>query len=370
VENLKSKPLESSGAEQQKYFKNYFKRHVAAVLLSLLASFGVPQKGLEAREQQTATSADRERGTVEAERRQALEDFKKLVDQEKIEEKIAEIVKVFGLAASDLLITRRAYGDVKNMVELYAKKDNPSSFTHPDGPQFLTLGNIVANAYKERWQYHKQPERPVAFNNIDSVPGLSIAELEIFINTTYPKGYVSSSILSIEFTGKSDIRSNENAEVLGQVESFGLGTILRSKTDGDFRLPVKVNMPQAGINKAEFLDVLEHEISHGFDPENNSVLNSAERVSMLLEIYSRSIAPDRFISPYVESITLNELAIYFKNTSTAQSEGAQKQYLAYIRTNEYWAEIHKAYFQKPVELEKTNPADYALVKKWVEATRK
>jgi hypothetical protein len=348
---------------KENFLKQYFNRHIAAIALSLLA-VSVPEKPVEAMQAKSPAIEQVDSVALIKERRQALEDFMTLVDKNNLQKILDDQVGRFGLAAGGLFINRQVATDLRSMYSLYANKDKDDSFVNPKGTQFVTLGGILADAYNTRWQSHEAAIRPMQLKNIEAVPGLTADGLQKILEVIYPKNYLESCVASIEFINKSDIREKQNAEVLGSVQPFGLSTLFGSK-DGDLRARIEINLPSKGISVEAFLDVLVHEIGHAFDPDSNSALNSAQRILMLNDIYNRSIAPDRYMSSYVEGITLSELEIYFKDANVLDPK-AQKQYLDYIRATEYWAEIHKAYFDGSAQFEKKHPEDYKIVKKWVD----
>jgi hypothetical protein len=365
MESLKTNLIEKDKGRE--LFKRFFNRHVVAALLSL-ASFQAIEKPAEAQETKVPGIEQTDSKALEKSRRQALEDFKLLVDKGNIDQIISKQMERFGMAAGSFFINRRVALDVRQMKDLYAKKDDSNMFVAKEGIQFATAGSLVESAYRERWVRQRAEQRQTQLKNIENIPGLSAEELRDFLKKYYPSNYIESCIASIEFVNQSDVRKEENVEVLGQVQAFGISTMFGSK-DGDLRAPIRVNLPAGGITKEFFYDVLKHEISHAFDPLNNSVLTSGERVQMLEDIYLRSISSDRYISEYVESITIKEIGVYLSGRSITNPT-EQNQYLAFIKTTEYWAEIHKAYFENKEQFQKEHPADYAVVHKWVEAMSK
>jgi hypothetical protein len=368
MESLKPNPIEKKVSPREQFFAKFFSKHVAAALISLI-SFQASAKPIEAEQAKAIKIEQVNPVALEKDRRQALEDFKKLVDQDKIDELIFAQIERFGPAVGPFFNNRRIFSDVRNMGSLYLDKKEPGIFVDPKGIQFATMGSIVADAYKTRWQEHKESAvRPVKFKNIEAISGLTAKNVEEMLNVIYPKNYLEKCISEIEFVNTVDVREDQQVEILGQVESFGLSTFLNSK-DGDLRASIKINQTIQGINRETFLDTLVHEIGHAFDPTNSSILASGERVLMEEDIYQRSVAPDRYKSRYVEGINIGHLSIFFKNANIVDPK-EQAQYLAYVKANEYWAEIHRAFFDGPAQLQKSNPKDYDVVKKWVDRAMK
>ena len=122
------------------------------------------------------------------------------------------------------------------------------------------------------------------------------------------------------------------------------------------------------MGKDSFLAIVTHEIGHSGSWASNLYLTSAERIDMLSEVYGRSIARDRYTSPYLKSITPDTLHNYFKDKIEGDKEKAQ--YLRYVQANEYWAEIHQAYSLDKTGFKQKYPEDYRLVNKWIKKTMK
>jgi hypothetical protein len=362
MESWKTNPIEKGASPREQVFAKFFSKHVAAALISLI-SFQAAEKPAEAQQVKPTKIEQGNPAAIEKDRRKALEDFKALVDKNKIDEIFSAQEERFGFAVVALSINREVGTDLGNMQDLYKRKEDKDLFVSPEGPQFTTLGSVVASAYKDRWLPHKQVARPMQFENMEAIPGLNAKGVEEMLNVIYPKNYLAKCVSKIQFVNQTDVREDQQAEILGYVQSFGLSNLGK---DADLRSVIKINLTTRGITRETFLDTLVHEAGHTFDPINNSILTSTERVLMLEDIYQRSIAPDRYMSRYVEGITIEKLGIYFKDSKTIDP----KQYLAFIKATEYWAEIHRAYFDGPEQFKKTNPKDYAVVKKWIDATMK
>ncbi|HTE48906.1 MAG TPA: hypothetical protein VK675_03310 [Candidatus Paceibacterota bacterium] len=362
----KQNSLEHKTGGHKEFMKRFFNRHLAIVLYALLA--GVSQKELQAQKvgkEVETVAVEASQDSVELERKNAFKKLKGIVEKEKITEKVKKQQEIFGPAVDGFLSIHWINNDLKFLARLEEaeKRAEENIFVNKNVPIAMTTGSIVADAYKKRWEHNKLVNKPLSFKNIDAVPGLSLRDFQAFLDNTYPKNYVTASISEIEFVGQTDIRNEGKTEMLGQVEPFGINMLLNSKL-GDLRgVPLKINLPTTGIDKESFIDVFQHEVGHPNDWNNSRVLTSAERVSMLDEVYSRSISKDRYISEYVEGITLDQLYSIFK--LKVEDNKVRRQYLAYVRVSEYWAEIQKAYFKNQNKFKKENPADYAVVKKWI-----
>jgi hypothetical protein len=370
MEGIKSKTnsTESKKNERKEFLKKFFNRHLVFALYALLAV--VPLKEIQAqdtRRKVETVTVRASQDSLELDRKNAFKNFYALVETEGIKEKVTKLKEIFGPAISGFLSLHWIDTDLNSLARLKdeEKQTNENIFVEKNNPMVMTPGSIVADAYEKRWKHNELPNRSSSLKNIDAIPGLSSQNLQEFLDNTFPKNYIAGSISQIEFIGQSDVRGNR--EVLGQAESFGFGTLIKSQSE-DLRTSLKINLPTTGIDGKSFVYVLRHEIGHPNDWNNSCVLTSAERVSMLDEVYLRSVSKDRYISEYVEGITLEKLGLYFKGK--IEDDKTKGQYLACIRVNEYWAEIQKAYFLDQSKFKKEHPADYAIVKKWIEVISK
>jgi len=363
-ESLNERPVPKqdkveSTPPSEKLPKSYWKRHLGMMVLSAILAYA-PEKA------EAGPSTETERVDVlEGEqdvlkqRREAFEKMKALVDGENLDEKLAELKEMFGPAIEDFLQTHRIQRDMDSLKNVKDVND-PETFLKKAGPQFLTPGSLVANAYNDRWEKQEFEDRKINFVNIDSVPEFSEEKLQEFLKNVYPEKYLESSVSTIEFVSKNDIRAG--GQVLGTVESKSL---YREPT-ADPRIPIKISLPEEGITANEFVTILVHEIGHAMSWNNSPIRNSADRISMLYDVSSRVNLPDRYMSSYVENITLDSIDIYFESSNIPKDLKTRQQSLHIIKSNEYWAEIHKAYFDNKVEFQKNHPVDYELVKKWVQ----
>jgi len=354
--------LESKN-HRERFFRKFFNRHIALAVFS--ATFALaPEKELYAQNTQVVeASVKANMDSIESERKSAFENFKALSKKERISQKISKFQELFGPAIDDFLNLHRITRDLDSLATLEKRKGEENIFVNKSGLQFMTMGSVVVAAYKDRWQRQEVSPKNLSLKNIDAIPGLSAEELRKFLNDNYPQNYIAGSISEIEFIDHPDVNLEAGKETLGRAESFGMDSMLKGGS-GDSRLPIKINLPTTGIDKETFLDILRHEIGHPNDWNNNSVLASSERIGMLDEVYMRSVAQDRFMSSYVEGISVEELDLYFKGK--VENEKTKEQYVNYIRTNEYWAEIQRAYFSDTDKFRQEHPQDHALVKKWVD----
>lgn len=93
-------------------------------------------------------------------------------------------------------------------------------------------------------------------------------------------------------------------------------------------------------SKKEKIKILYHEIGHANDWSSDNQMTRKQRLTLLLAVYNRTQAKDRYKSAYVESI----------HNKDPKVETA-------MRATEYWAEICRAYIMG----EDLDVEDYALV---------
>ena len=98
------------------------------------------------------------------------------------------------------------------------------------------------------------------------------------------------------------------------------------------------------------INCFEHESGHANSWDSDNEMTAFERADLILKVYKRVTAANRFLSSYVESI--NE-----KSHAEAM----------HTRTVEYWAEICGQYF---ADFTKLNIEDYLLVDQQVRKTDK
>lgn len=360
--NPKIKSPEKGNSKLEKFLKNFFNRHIATVVLSAILSFA-SEKLVQAGQQVAEGSIQTNQASLELERRDAFSKMKATIEEGDIVGKLDKLKKVYGPALDEFLTVSRIDTDLRffNKLENGAKESN--DFVNKSGANLMTMGSIVSDAYHKRWKHNEYGTPPaVSLKNIDKVPGFSTQDLKDFLKNTYPLNYVSRSISEIEFSGQSDVNEKEKTETLGQAEVFGVD-FLAKNTSGDLRTSLKINLPTTGIDKESFLYVLSHELGH-IDWSKGASLTSAERIVMLSEASERASAQNRYQSSYVEGINLANMGSHLDIVTIDHK--IKEQYLNYVRTTEYWAEINRAYFEDTNKFQKEHPADFELVKKWIE----
>ncbi len=358
VENVENKERKKGILDK------FFKKHLSFLVLSAVLSYAQDRtvNAEELQEPQSVTLNSPERVSVENERKANFQKLEEIIESGDIEAKVSKLKEIFGPAVESFLSIRRISSDLDLLKDLEESKNEDGAFVHKNGPGMMTPGSIVSDLYKTRWENRETISQGFSFKNIDKVPGFSEQQLNDFLKSKYPGNYISSSVSEIEFTDQTQVVGS--SEILGQAQVFGLESLARS-TSGDNRMSVKVNLPTAGIDRETFLDILEHEVGHTVDWNNNPSLTSAERVSMLSDVLSRVQSEDRFRSEYVEGISVEKLEQYFSGKIDDPKE--REQYVNYIKTNEYWAEVSKAYFENQDKFMAENPLDHEMVKKWVTA---
>lgn len=342
--------------------KSYWKRHIGMLVLSLLLTY-VPEKAEAGIETGTVAESVEEGQDVLKQRKEAYEKMKALVDGENLDEKVAELKKLFGPAIEEFLRLSRIERDLdvfKNLNESPAKNQD-GIWVNPSGAHFSTIGSIVHNAYHDRWEKKTVEPKPVEYINIDAVPGLTEEAIQEFLKKVYPDKYIEKSVKSIEFVGVNEIVGN--SQILGRSETKSFDSMTTSGVVDDNRTPIKINMQLNGISPESFFETLRHEIGHTVAWSSSLELTSVEKIKMILEVNARLSASDRYMSDYVERISPNDLDV-FSSDAKKYTDEEKKEIVSYIKSNEYWAEIHREYFKDKAGFKQSHPADYELVKKW------
>jgi len=346
---------------KKKVWSYFLKRHLMIIALSL-ATVATPESVNAQSEIEKPAASSLKQGALENERKKDFHLFEELVKQEKIKEKLAFLNNSFGEFLGNFFIASRISADVGVLEQLEKRQKDNDAFVNKDALYAMTLGSIVSQRFNERWKQPKISLQPVSLKNTESFSGLFPKEIEFFLNTNYPKGYISSSVASIEFIDIEIIKGN--LQILGKNE----GLDIYSPIPADSRSNIRIYNTREKLTKEDFIDILKHEVHHANDWQNSKLLSSAERVSMLYDVALRSIASDRFMSPYVEGIKIEELETHFKGK--IDNETAKDQLLKFVHATEYWAEIAKAYFNNKQQFKKDHLKDYDVVKKWIDKMTK
>lgn len=345
--------------------KQWLKKHIGKMVVAAVLAYA-PEKDAEAQVRVNENiNQISDSNTVEAQR---VSDFHKMesVVNEDLEKRLEQIESEFGPAIESFLSLHRIKQDIDTFKKLKDGKDEPNIFMSKNGPQVLTLGSIVSKAYRERWEIHSPDgDKKTTLKNIDSIPDFSTSDLVSFLNERYSEKFIDNLVSTIEFVSESNVVGN--TEILGQTQSFDMDNLIKGGEDR--RSSININLPMTGIDKDVFIDILEHEIGHTADWNNNNFITSEQRVEMLFDIMSLMKNSDRYHSEYVEGITMEGLKSHL-NGVDAGDEKTSEQYLNYIRVVEYWPEIAKAYFKNPEEFKKNNEKDYKVVKKWIDIFNK
>lgn len=163
---------------------------------------------------------------------------------------------------------------------------------------------------------------------------ISQEQLRTFATRTFPRGWVSNEVVSIE---QSDAR-DPLPERYGIKDSESAASCERG-SDRD-------TIVFHGASKDENIgwvlrDCLPHELGHANDWESDAEMSGEERMNLLLAIGERLGSKDRYQSSYVERIN-----------------NPDEQYERYQKATEYWAEICAQYFRNP---EAMDVKDFMLV---------
>lgn len=173
----------------------------------------------------------------------------------------------------------------------------------------------------------------VAHNGYQDVR-ISREQLGVYVNGTFPRGWVSNEVASIEQT---DVRvpSDERYGIVGGEAAAAC----RRGQDRD-------TIVFYGGSKTEYMGsvlrgTLPHELGHANDWESDAEMSGEERLDLLVAVGERLGSEDRYRSAYVEKI----------NNPDEKRE-------LYTKAVEYWAEICSQYFRNP---EAMDVKDFQLV---------
>lgn len=346
------------------------KRKLTILVLSSLIALGSAKEAMtqqteghpaaSQRYEETVTQKSRWSAEALLERHQTnFEAFKKLVEQEDTEQKLAHLKNKYGGSIDNFLQMHRIERDLKFLDRVEANKNDPETFVHESFPLAMTPGSIASSAFEGRWIRKEIPHKGFSVEGLENLPGFSDQEFQELIGAKYPVGYVSGSLSGIRFNQEPNVRGD--MLVLARVESFGLNRLAASD---DSRAPMEIYNTPEGMTAEEFMDVFAHEIHHPNDWQNSQILTSAERVNMLSDVTGRIDARGRFRSEYVEGIDSEEATKRYLGEELPPNT-TPEQFLHYIKAIEYWAEIAKAHFDNPEKFKKQHPKDAEIVEKWV-----
>lgn len=140
---------------------------------------------------------------------------------------------------------------------------------------------------------------------------------------TLPEGYVEGDISAIGFTDEVLPMPEAYGEKLseGEAAAHAAGGMGDAQTAVIFWRGMK-DSSSKGIWNGTFL----HEVGHCNDWERDGDLDAFERADLKMKVIARVLAPDRFKSDYVESISSSD-----------------KQKEVELKAVEYWAEINEAH---------------------------
>ncbi len=346
---------------KEKIRNNFWVKHIGLIALSAILAY-VPEKKVEAASTVTESVQLKSAEDLQSQRLAAYENFKALAQGLGLDEKIRELKDLFGPALDNFLSIYNIDEDIEILKKVEDKNNSHTEniWVNKDGTQYVTLGSILSDAYTKRWERHDNKRMLTTFKGIEDIPGYSVVELKEFLDKTYPEHYIDNQVSQIEFIPEA------NANFLGNAEPKGFFSLI-GKAD-DVRTPLKVYLSKKDATEEFFLYVVEHEINHASDWNNNTSLTSGERILMLKDISERIESSDRFLSEYVEGINLSVLGQHVTRDLSGMTSEVKEQYLGYIKTIEYWPEISKAYFLDKDKFKVEHPSDFAVVEKWINAS--
>ena len=344
------------------------RRHLTSLVLSTLIALGTAEQVLAQQKPGGPSSgggpaiekvADKElTDSLYRERRADYETLRRLVEKEKVGEKIEQLKRKFGGVINNFLEIHRIKRDLKILAELTKEEEKKSVFVSESFPQAMTLGSIISDAYRRRWKEPEWTKGQFSVEGFGAIINLSDAEVKSVVENKFPTQYLTGTLSGIKFDPR--VKTEDKMMILGEVTELGIGRLAR---ENDWRTPITIYNTPEELTMEKLVAVLGHELGHVNDWSNSLMLGSSERVELLSDVAERAGASDRFQSTYVETIAPDDLNRRYIGKLPAGTD--QQQLLNYIRTTEYWAELTAEYFNHPAELKANHPNDFAMVEKWL-----
>lgn len=331
-----------------------------AYILSSLLAFGIASEAMtnkaaagEIKEKKPRLIEKINVGQLEQQRRNDYEQLKKIIEEEKIEEKIAALKEEYGQAIDGFMYLNkinRSLEAVKNIDE----KD-PDCFVNKGSPYMMTSGSILSNVFQEKWESLTQEQKlqkakEMAISGFGNIEGLSDAAVGQELKKKYPAVWLSGSIKEINFVPEIRYQYDEEGKpksyVLGSARAYGEEAMMEKDTRAILKI---YREPEQ--TPEELLKTMDHEIGHENDWENSRILSNQQRINFLYDATEVFKDPNHFETPYITS-----------------QKNEDKGFENYIKVKEYWAELAKTLFNlKGEEKEvfgRQHPKDVQFFEKW------
>jgi len=196
-----------------------------------------------------------------------------------------------------------------------------------------------------------KPE-PIEVKGFERV-GFSNEDLkELWSEKYYPKGWLDDEINVVEYRDK-ELKGDLKREY-GRDEEVKYGGTTHMEKEGKSKIEFYFKGPKEHDSKKDFIETLDwyfsHEASHANDWESESQMDFKNRVDFLCEVSQSCFKGGAFrdVMGYVDSIKNND-----KNKER------------YYKVREYWGSCCEYYFTFPEIFKQNNPAEFAMVDKYV-----
>jgi hypothetical protein len=277
--------------------------------------------------------------------------LKRIIEEEKIKEKLEFLRKLYGHALDGFLSLHKINQTLELLekVEKGLTENDPNILVDKDFPLGATYGSFLSNYFKNHWVVLSKEEKlqrsrkDIIVQGFEKLPGFSNEEIKRVLEKIYPPQWLLGSTREITYVDEI-VRIDETFVKGGHTRSYGFSAL----AEEDIRAPIVVFNIPGGYTKEILYLILHHELAHNNDWQNSLLLSNQERINFLYEVTLRYLNPDSFKSDYVQSIKI---------------EGDEKAEL-YLKVTEFWAEIVAAYFLNRDEFKKNYPEDAKLVERW------
>lgn len=220
----------------------------------------------------------------------------------------------------------------------------------PDSAQTAaTIGRLIEGI---RGGLSKESGSEIGYNPDVAAGPLVVNELEIqrkkitgdqlreYMLQVFPRGWVGQEI--------DTIRVVENLDTTIEKVADGTIAMVCHTSSSTHASEIYINPAVLTRTPKTVIACLSHEVAHANSDDTDREMTEEQRVNLLLKIIRRVLAPDRYQSEYVESIT---------------DKNPNRQ--LFIKAEEYWAEIFSAYFSNPQSL---NIKDLRIVERQIHLT--
>ncbi|OGZ94609.1 MAG: hypothetical protein A3H69_05270 [Candidatus Sungbacteria bacterium RIFCSPLOWO2_02_FULL_47_9] len=358
---LSAKELEALNQEKLQWRRERIRKQTTAKIGAVLFSAWVAMGAISGTIEKGAGEKGRSRTSIsevlrEKEKKLPL-DFKWLTDYlgrskrdaQKPEAKKGTLTKGGAIESRGVTAPRKEMVQTQEMIEANAEMERieemirqteakmhastlwfeyyPSKFAYRKGEESKQekMGMSGPISYVEFVQWVKKRPEAMQKEQGPTLQGFELAnikseEFEAYLKAAYPKSWLQH-ISSITYTNRAEKMGPDYGPNLQDWQVCG--EMDRERGSIEFFADCK--------DPNKLLKSLSHELGHSVDWNKNKVMSLEERLQFQQKVLERVVAPDRFVSEYVESI---------RGTESPKEDMR-------LRAGEYWAVIVKEYFAHP-----------------------